>query len=159
MDCMPDMTCLSCSLGSCTGPGPETKKKVLIVDDEYLIRYSLQKLIEQEGYEVFTAASGHEALRLFEERKPDIVILDIHLPDTNGLVILKTIKEISPSAIVIMATGCPDAQGSVEAVKMGALDYLEKPVSIECLKTLMRAEKRQSPEVSNFYRGRRGEGG
>ncbi len=121
---MTDMICLSYSLGSCTGPGRETKKKVLLVDDEYLIRYSLKKLIEQEGYEVFAAASEHEALRFFEERKPDVVILDIHLPDANGLVILKTIKEISPSAIVMMATGCPD---------------------FEHLRTLMHAEKRQSP--------------
>ena len=145
MDCIPDMTCLSCSREPGVGPGRETKKKVLIVDDEYLIRYSLQKLIEHEGFEAFTAGSGHEALCLFEERQPDIVILDIGLPDTNGLALLRTIKEMNPSAIAIMATGSPDAQGSVEAMKMGALDYLEKPFSMEHLKTLMRAGKRHNP--------------
>jgi DNA-binding NtrC family response regulator len=139
MDRMPDMTCLSCSAAPAIGPRQGAKKRVLIIDDEYLIRYSLQRLIEQEGYEAFTAASGQEGLRFFEEQRPDIIILDIRLPDTNGFALLKTIKESSPSAIVIMATGCPDVQGSDEAIKMGALDYLEKPIDIEHLKTLMRA--------------------
>jgi YesN/AraC family two-component response regulator len=120
------------------GPRRETRKKVLIVDDEYLIRYSLKKLIEREGYTVFTAGSGHEALRLFEEQRPDIVILDIRLPDSNGLSLLKTIKESRPSVATIMATGCPDVQSSDEAMKMGALAYLEKPVDLDSLKTLMR---------------------
>ena len=141
MDCMPD-TISSCSRLANVRSLRETKEKVLVVDDEYLIRFSLQALMEQEGYEVFTAATGQDALRLFEEQKPDIVILDIRLPDTSGFVLLKTFKEIGPSAAVIMATCCPDAQGRIRAMKMGALDYLEKPVSIECLKTLMRAAKR-----------------
>jgi DNA-binding response OmpR family regulator len=118
-------------------------KKVLVVDDEYLIRYSMQKIIEHEGCSAITAGSGHEALHLFDEQKPDVVILDIHLPDTNGLVLLKTIKEISPSAVVIMVTACPDVQGSVKAIKMGALDYLEKPVNIEHLKRLLHAGERR----------------
>jgi len=121
-----------------TGPCREAKKKVLIVDDEYLIRYSLKKLIEREGYAVFTAGSGHEALRLFEEQRPDIVILDIRLPDSNGLSLLKTIKESCPAVATIMATGCPEVQSGVEAMKMGALAYLEKPVDMDSLKTLMR---------------------
>ena len=137
----PDMTCLSCSVTPLTGQRRDGKKRVLIIDDEYLIRYSLQKLIEQEGYQVFTAASGQEGLRLFEKQKPDIVILDIRLPDTNGLALLITFKEISPSAIVIMATGCPDERSSEEALKMGALDYLEKPVNIGTLKNLMQAAR------------------
>lgn len=120
-----------------TGPRREAKKKVLVVDDEYLIRYSFKKLLEREGYAVFTAGSGHEALRLFDEQRPDIVILDIRLPDTNGLSLLKTIKESCPSVAMIMATGCPDVQSSVEAMKMGALAYLEKPVDLDSLKTLM----------------------
>ncbi len=143
---MTDMTCLSCSLDPGSGARAKTKKKVLIVDDEYLIRYSMQKLIEPEGYEVFTAASGHEALHIFEERKPDIVILDIHLPDTNGFALLKTVKEASPSSVVIMVTGCPDAQGMAEARKMGAFAYLEKPVNTEHLKTLVAGGRQSSKE-------------
>ena len=68
-------------------------KKILIVDDESLIRYSLQRFVEEEGFAALTADSGIHALRSLEEDKPDIVILDIHLPDANGLALLKTIKE------------------------------------------------------------------
>lgn len=117
--------------------------KILIVDDEYLIRYSLLTLMEQEGYEVFAAASGQEGLHLFKERKPDIVVLDVRLPDMSGFALLKAIKEFSASTIVIMATGCPDERGSNEATRMGALDYLEKPVDIDTLKTLVHAARQQ----------------
>ena len=118
------------------------KKKVLIVDDEYLIRFSLQSLIEDEGYAALVADSGLRALRLFEAHKPEIVILDLHLPDSNGLTLLKTIKDIDPHAIVIMITGCAEIQSSVDAMKMGALDYFEKPIDIEKLKTILMAEKK-----------------
>ncbi|MGE5174233.1 MAG: response regulator [Betaproteobacteria bacterium] len=142
---MSDLTCVPHPPDPSIQTCQETKKKVLIVDDEYLIRYSMQILIGHEGYEALTAESGLEALRLLEEHKPEIVILDVHLPDSNGLLILKTIKEISPSATVIMVTGCPDIESSVEAMKMGALNYLEKPINIDELKALMHATEQQSP--------------
>lgn len=72
------------------------KKKVLIVDDEFLIRYSLQNLIEGEGFTVITADSGLHALKYFEEEKPEIVVLDMRLPDTTGLTLLKTIRTSIP---------------------------------------------------------------
>lgn len=102
----------------------------------------MQKLIEHEGYTAFTAGNGDDAIRMFSEHKPEIVILDIHLPDRNGLVLLKTIRGISPSAAVIVATGCPDAQSRTEAMQMGAVDYIEKPFSLGTLKTLMQAAPR-----------------
>ncbi len=139
MDCKSEKTGLSHSAVPAVGPCRRTRRKVLIVDDEYLIRHAMQKLMEDEGFSAFTAGCGDDALRQLSEQKPDIVILDIHLPDINGLVLLKTIKEISPSVAVIMATGCPDMQASEEAMKMGALDYIAKPVSIDTLKTLMHA--------------------
>jgi two-component system response regulator AtoC len=112
-------------------------RKVLIVDDEYLIRYSLQRLIEREGFSVITADSGLQALQQFEQEKPDIVILDIRLPDANGLNLLKTIKEINPSVTVVMVTACPDIQSSVEAMKMGAFDYLDKPIDLDKLTNIL----------------------
>jgi two-component system, NtrC family, response regulator AtoC len=142
MDGMSDLTCLPQSRTTRVRSGREKKKKVLIVDDEYLIRYSLQHLIEDEGFATFAADSGLNALRLFEEQKPEIVILDINLPDSNGLTLLKTIKDINPHAVVIMITACAEVQSSVDAMKMGALDYLEKPIDIEKLKTLLAAEKK-----------------
>ncbi len=147
MDFKSDKTCLSCPADQAVGPRRGARKKVLIVDDEYLIRYAMQKLMEDQGYSAFTAGCGDDALRQFSEQKPDIVILDIHLPDINGLALLKTIKEISPSVSVIMATGCPDVQSSEEAMKMGALDYIAKPVSIDTLKTLMHATNDASMHI------------
>ena len=121
------------------------QKKVLIVDDELLIRYSLQNLIEREGFTAITAESGLIALKLFEEEKPDVVILDIRLPDASGLTLLKTIKEINPGVTAIMVTACPDIQNSVEAMKIGALDYLEKPIDFDKLKSLLHGVKQERP--------------
>jgi DNA-binding NtrC family response regulator len=122
------------------------QKKVLIVDDELLIRYSLQNLIEGENYKAITADSGLHALKSFEEEKPDIVILDIRLPDSNGLTLLKTIKDVNPAVTVIMMTACPDIPSSVEAMKMGALDYLEKPIDFDKLKNLLLTLKHSHSE-------------
>ncbi len=118
-------------------------RKVLIVDDEYLIRYSLQRLIEREGFSVITADSGLQALQQFDQEKPDIVILDIRLPDANGLNLLKTIKEINPSVTVVMVTACPDIQSSVEAMKMGAFDYLDKPIDLDKLTNILNTLKQE----------------
>ena len=132
-------------------------KKVLIVDDEFLIRYSLQNLIEGENLIALTADTGLHALKLFQEEKPDIVILDIRLPDTNGLTLLKAIKEINSAVIVIMITACPDIQNSVEAMKMGALDYLEKPIDFDKMKNLLnsvkqnRVQRDQSSGLNNSF--------
>ncbi len=117
--------------------------KILIVDDEFLIRYSLQRLLERDGFSVITADSGLQALQQFEQEKPEIVILDIRLPDANGLTILKTIKDISPSVTVIMVTACPDIQSSVEAMKMGAFDYLDKPIDLDKLRSILNTLKQE----------------
>ena len=147
---------------SCKTPAPASRpnsgqpgKKVLIVDDEFLIRYSLQNLIEREGFSVITADSGLHALQQFEEEKPEIVILDIRLPDANGLNLLKTMKEISPSVTVVMVTACPDIQSSVEAIKMGAFDYLDKPIDFEKLIGIMNTLKLE--ERSQDKKGRPGD--
>jgi DNA-binding NtrC family response regulator len=124
----------------------------LIVDDESLIRYSLQNLIEREGFPVITADSGLHALKQFEEEKPEIVILDIRLPDSNGLTLLKTIKEINPAVTVVMVTACPDIQSSVEAMKIGAYDYLEKPIDFDKLTAILNTLKEdQQPRDKTVY--------
>jgi len=140
---MPDHSLKISSQTPRSHPG---KLKVLLVDDEMLIRYSLQRLIEREGFSVITAESGLEALRQFEQEKPDIVILDIRLPDTSGLTLLKTIKEINPSVTVVMVTACPDIQSSVEAMKMGAFDYLDKPIDTEKLMNILNTLKQERPQ-------------
>ena len=128
--------------------GNKQMRSVLIVDDEFLIRYSLQKIMESEGYSTITAESGHEALRIVTAGKPDIVILDINLPDANGMVLLRTIKKDHPSAVVILATGCPEEEYGNEAIRMGAIAYLEKPVNIDQLIGTMQSLEHGEPRMT-----------
>jgi two-component system response regulator AtoC len=130
----------------------QTNKKILIVDEEHAIRDSLQNLIQREGFSVVTADSGLHAMRQFEDEKPDIIILDMRLPDTNGLTLLKTMKEIRPSVTVVLVTASPDIQSSVEAMKIGALDYLEKPIDLDKLMAILNALKEEQPQVQSVTR-------
>ena len=127
-------------------------KKILIVDEELLIRNSLQNLIQKEGFSVVTADSGLRAMQQFEDENPDIVILDMRLPDTNGLTLLKTLKEIRPSVTIVMVTAHPDIQSSVEAMKIGALDYLEKPVDLDKLTAILNTLKQEQPQAQAVSR-------
>lgn len=116
----------------------EYKTKILIVDDETLIRQTLRKICEDEGFDVFTAGSAVKALRSIEENSPDIAILDIYLPDANGIDLLKTLKQTYPDLMVITITGKADIHSAVEAMKAGAIDYLEKPIDFEKLKSILK---------------------
>ncbi len=110
------------------------KERILVVDDEYLIRWSLQQDLAKEGYEVVVAESGEEALRLVRESPPDLVLLDIQLPGMNGIQALKKIKEIDPEVVVIMITAYGMVDTAVAAMKLGAHDYINKPYNLEGVK-------------------------
>jgi two-component system, NtrC family, response regulator AtoC len=114
------------------------QKKTLIVDDEALIRIALKKLFEREGFAVLTASSGASALKILERETPEIVVLDVRLPDTTGHALLKVVKEVNPETVVIMITGHGDIRSSVEAMKMGAHDFLEKPLDFKDIKEILR---------------------
>ncbi len=121
-------------------PAPSLGNKnrhILVVDDEFLIRYTLQTLLQDEGYTVATAGTGAQAMHCYEEQRPHIIVLDIRLPDINGLALLQQMLAIDPSVKVIMITASPDIPSSVEAIKNGAIDYLEKPLDMEKLKALL----------------------
>ena len=141
MNNVSDVACLSHSRSPHPRQDKILNKKVLVVDDESLIRYSLKSFVEGEGFIAITADSALNALKSIEEANPHIVILDINLPDSNGLALLKTIKETNPRIIVIMITGCADVQSTVEAMKRGALDYLEKPIDFDKLKAILDTTK------------------
>ncbi len=121
-------------------------KKSLIVDDEAMIRLLLKKVFEKEGFSVVTASSGASALKILEEETPGIVVLDVRLPDSNGIDLLRTIKEVNPETIVIMITGYADIKSSVEAMKMGAYDFLEKPLDLENIGNMLSALKKEKPQ-------------
>ena len=105
------------------------KKTVLIVDDEAGIRESMAGLFEDEGYSVIAASSGEEAIERAAEKSPDIVFLDVWLPEMDGLEALARLKELRPKVPVVMMSGHGNIEVAVKATRNGAYDFLEKPFS------------------------------
>ena len=104
---------------------------ILIVDDEPSILKSLEGILSDEGFEVTTASNGYEALQEIESDSPDLVLLDIWMPGIDGLETLKEIKKNHPYIQVVMITGHGTIETAVQATKLGAFDFIEKPLSIE----------------------------
>ncbi len=107
------------------------KPVVLVVDDEEGIRESLSGILEDEGYEVIIAGSGEEALGIIREQTPDLVLLDVWLPEMDGIRTLEEIKAFKRNIPVIMISGHGNVEVAVKATIMGAYDFLEKPLSLE----------------------------
>jgi len=120
---------------------------ILVVDDEEGIRRSLGDILEDEGYEVQTAETGREALRLAREENPDLIFLDIWLPDIDGMEVLEELKKANPQVPVVMISGHGTVELAVKATKIGAYDFLEKPLTLDrVLLTTQRALERRSLE-------------
>jgi two-component system nitrogen regulation response regulator NtrX len=104
---------------------------ILIVDDEESIRKSLKDILGDEGYEVVAAASGREALDLLAEAQPSLALLDIAMPEMDGIETLRRFKDTRPEMQVIMITGHGTIDTAVQTTKMGAYDFIQKPLSLE----------------------------
>jgi UDP-3-O-[3-hydroxymyristoyl] N-acetylglucosamine deacetylase len=105
--------------------------RVLIIDDEKSILESLSSILTDEGFTVACAVDGRQGLDLFRREKPKIVLLDVWMPEMDGLEVLKQIREEDPDTVVVVISGHGTISTAVEAVKMGANDFLEKPLSID----------------------------
>jgi two-component system response regulator AtoC len=113
---------------------------VLIVDDEALTLRTLGRALGDEGYEVFLAMSGEEALKILSDNHPEFALLDVVLPGINGIEVLRQAKNSSPSTTVLMMSAYHMVDRAVEAMKLGAYDYLIKPFHIaDLVSTLQRA--------------------
>jgi len=106
-------------------------KTILIVDDEESICQTLEGILTDEGYETVAAGTGEEALRVVEEELPNLVLLDIWLPGMDGIEVLKAIKGSHPQVQVVMMSGHGTIETAVKATKLGAFDFIEKPLSLE----------------------------
>ncbi len=111
--------------------------KVLIVDDEQSLRDFLAILLKKEGHDVVTANNGTDALKAVHAEIFDLVISDMKMPGVDGIGVLKTTKEISPETVVIMVTAFATAETAVEAMKLGASDYIIKPFKVDELKLII----------------------
>jgi two-component system, NtrC family, response regulator AtoC len=127
---------------------------ILVVDDELGVRESFRMVLKDQ-YRVLLASSGNEAIHLFEKNPADVILLDILLPDTDGLTLLEKIKSSDPGAEVIMVTAVREINSAVKAIKMGAYEYIVKPFEVEdVLNIIDRAlEKRRMVNELTYLRG------
>jgi DNA-binding NtrC family response regulator len=135
-------------------------KSILVVDDEQSMRIFLTKILLQENYSVVTASSGAEAVNRVTCDEPDIILLDLRLPDMDGMAVLEKVKKILPAVPVIMVTAHGAVQSAVEAMKKGAYHYLTKPFKVEELLIMIdMALERETlrREVTHFRKQQRKE--
>jgi DNA-binding NtrC family response regulator len=113
------------------------KPAILVVDDDEVMRQTLSDVLKKKGYAVSTAETGGQTISSIKEQLFDLVLLDIRLPDMDGLDVLKSVKEIESDLMVIVMTAYSDVQTAVMAMKSGAYDYIDKPFELEELKILI----------------------
>ncbi len=120
--------------------GERMEKKILIVDDDERVIQSIAGVLEDEGFQVVKAKSGEEAINVFQQEEPEVTLLDIWMPEMDGIEVLKRIKEIAPDCQVIMISGHATISTAMTSVKLGAFDFIEKPLSLDVLlQTIYRA--------------------
>lgn len=107
--------------------------RLLVVDDEVEICEFLKTYFEERQFDVLTATSGEAALAVIEKERPQVVLLDVHMPGMGGMRVLKTIKEKYPQVKVIMVTALETREKIEEAMRLGADNYITKPLSLEYL--------------------------
>jgi DNA-binding NtrC family response regulator len=128
------------------------KAKVLVVDDEEIVLKSCSRILKGEGHQVFTALSGHKAFEILASQPIDLVITDIKMPGMDGMELLERMKKEYPDILVIMITGYSTVQSAVQAMKLGAFDYIPKPFTPDEVTVVVeRAMEKKSLVVENIY--------
>ncbi len=131
-------------------PGP----RILIVDDEPNVLLTVNAILQREGYATTTAATGAAALEALGEHHFELVLTDLKMPDVDGLAVLQQVRKHSPDTVTVMMTGFGSVDSAVEAVRLGAYEYLLKPIAPGDLKAAVRRalERKQLSEIDTLYR-------
>ncbi len=124
--------------------------RIIIVDDDENIRTTMKTILEDEGYCVDLATNGNEAIEMTQETAYNIALLDIRLPDMEGVELLKRIKNIVPRTRKIMVTGFPSMQNAISALNKNADAYLVKPVDVEKLLNIVKTQLQLQEEEKHF---------
>jgi heterodisulfide reductase subunit A len=115
-----------------------SEKTILVVDDEPIVRESIRDWLKEAGYNVMTAETGEEAIKLLDKYDISILVIDVRLPGRTGISVLKDVKASKPQIKSIVITAYPSEELSEEAKKQGAVDYLVKPINPDDLEVLIR---------------------
>jgi DNA-binding NtrC family response regulator len=116
----------------------EKMKRILVVDDEENARIALSKILTREGYDVVSAGNGYEALNYLRGKEVELIITDINMPEMNGMTFLRELNRSHPASNVIMITAYGEVESYIEAMNLGAFEYINKPVKFEELNKIIR---------------------
>jgi len=130
------------------------KNKALVIDDEQIVLDSVSKILKDENYEVDVSLSGREGLNQALQEEYDIILTDIRMPDIGGMKVLRDVKRAKPSLPVVIITGYASVKSAVQAMKLGAADYIEKPFTpdqlLKAVDSALNAAATQAPEVQDL---------
>ena len=130
------------------------KKKALVIDDEQIVLDSVKRILSEADYEVEMTLSGGRGLEWGIQKDYDVVLTDIRMPDIGGMLVLRDIKRAKPSLPVIIITGYANVQSAVQAMKLGAADYVEKPFTpdqlLQAVETSIESASKGSPEAQEL---------
>jgi len=131
-----------------------TKAKILIADDEAGVLLTTQAILQAEGYDVEATSGGLEAIEAIRQRHYDLVLTDLKMPVVDGLGVLAEVRKRSPLTVTVMMTGYGSVISALDAVKLGAYEYLLKPIEVEDLKQAVRRslERKRLSEIDTLYR-------
>ena len=130
------------------------KPKILVVDDEANVLLTMTSILRQEGYDVDAVDNGAAALKAIRERYYDLVLTDLNMPGVDGLAVLAEVRKRSPGTVTLMITGYGSLESAIEAVQLGAYEYLLKPTEVADLKMAVRRslERKRLSEIDTLYR-------
>ena len=127
------------------------RSTILIVDDEESLRESMRMLLS-DNYDLVFAVNGRDAIDSVKRKVPDLMLLDVRLPEIDGLEVLRTVKNMEPDLDVVMVTAMNTVQYAVDAIKAGAYDYITKPFDIEAISTLIeKILEKKTLKKENIY--------